>query len=65
MNDSYCQCSTNHLCSYQSLSTCVFDTEGDGAPPVDDEPSSEGIINPDGASSNDSFFISLDNDPVA
>ena len=59
------QCFIDHLCSYQSLSTCVFDIEGDGAPPVDEESSSEGIINPDGVSSNDSFLTSLDNDPVA
>jgi hypothetical protein len=61
------QCPTDQFvpnCSHQSLSTCALDIEGDGIPPVDDASSSDGIISADGTSSNDSLFISFDNDVV-
>lgn len=48
------QCSVDQFvlnCSCESLSTCVLDIAGDGTPPVDDELSSDGIINADGPSS--------------
>ena len=61
------QCPTDQFipnCSGESLSACALDIEGDGISPVDNEPSSDGIISDDGTSSNNSLFKSLDNDAV-
>jgi hypothetical protein len=51
-------------CSWESLSICALDTEGDGAPVVDidggpcnDSASSDGIIRPEVASSNVSLVF--------
>jgi hypothetical protein len=59
-------CVTDQLipdCSGESASMITLEIEGEGMPPVDDDPSSDGIIRPDdGSSSNGSSFIVFIND---